>query len=1290
MDGNTRFELMSASPDSNFVGNYQNGQRGYSAPTLGRSSSFREGSESRNMGSGKLNSRGSATSSGDMPALSQCLTLEQFPTGDLKNARAVDLKRVLGFSVGSNSEENSFGIGHLKSSPPAAVEELKRLRANVADTCIKASGRAKKLDEHLNKLNRLFEVIPSKKQQQRNEIMTNERSSGSNLKTGSQIHRNSSDLGNQKFDDRPKNVVLNKRLRTSMAETRTECRNIGVPRQPLMGTKERDMLKDINADSDMVEEEIRRLPAGGEGWDKKMKRKRSVGPVFPRSVDNDGDLKRNMHHKLTIESSLHSIDSAHGFRSGASGGANKLDPIPSPAGSTARMTFKNEQEKSMHSRDLSAGPVKERPLGKVNVKLNSREDNLATCSNPIVKVKPSRAPRSGSTAAANSAANAARLSGTLESWEQPQPVNKTTPSIGVGGANNRKRALPAGSSSPPITQWVGQRPQKISRTRRTNLIPVSNHDEVQIQSEGSSPSDFGPRVNIGGINASLLSKSAANGNPNFKVKPENYPSPARLSESEESGAGENRINDKGLGSRDLEEKFVNAGQSAGPSVIPRKKNKIMVKEDIGDGVRRQGRSGRVSPFSRGSISPTREKLDNVVPTKPLQNVRSGSDKSGSKSGRPSKKLSDRKGVSRLGHLANGGSPDCSGESDDDREELLTAANLACSSSFSSCSSALWKTVEDLFTSVGPDDKLYLSEQLKLSEERSASLSQNCNKGNLIQEKMDDYGHEEIAAPEPISCLKDSLNRMDFAEQFQSCSDAEKRFEIITPLYQRVLSALIVEDEIEEYEDTEYERPKSSLNDSCFPYGTENKFMDRLDYCEPIFGVQTRKNGNAHKVFPCYGNKDTERSTGAQDRICNGELLQIDGGYGHPDVDMLVRLSRYDNGPQSLQANNSGIQYEQMCLEEKLVAELQSVGLFLEAVPALDDKEDDSVDQEIIRLKRRFFEKNGKNKTSLHTLYKAVEEGNNIRRDPERVAMDKLVELAYKKLLATKGSFASKHGISKVSKQTALSFGKRTLSRWRKFQDSGASRFSEPPLREIVYSAPPRFAETELLSSANLPIANNGALNRQYDQAKNGTIVTNRGKKKEVLLDEVGGGGAVFRASSALGIMGGGGAKGKRSERDSKNAISKTGKLAVGGGSKGERKTKTKPKQRTAQLSTSGNNAFVNKFVDTPNSMLYPSASGSGESGNNSGDRRKDVRFMSSSNNAPSVSSSKDVMIKEPIDFGKLPLNDLDGIEELGVDSEIGAPQDLNTWFNFDVDGLQEDDCIGLEIPNDDLMDLNMF
>lgn len=59
------------------------------------------------------------------------------------------------------------------------------------------------------------------------------------------------------------------------------------------------------------------------------------------------------------------------YRSGASGGSNRLDATSSPAGSSARTTLKNEQEKSMPARDPSAGPIKERVVGKVNVRYMS-------------------------------------------------------------------------------------------------------------------------------------------------------------------------------------------------------------------------------------------------------------------------------------------------------------------------------------------------------------------------------------------------------------------------------------------------------------------------------------------------------------------------------------------------------------------------------------------------------------------------------------------------------------------------------------------------------------------------------------------------------------------------------------------------------------------------------------------------------------------------------------------------------------------------------------------------------
>lgn len=77
--------------------------------------------------------------------------------------------------------------------------------------------------------------------------------------------------------------------------------------------KDRDMVTDGSPGSDMVEEKIRRLSAGGEGWEKKMKRKRSVGTGFTRPIDMDGDLKRPLHHKIGNESGLQPCD-VHGFR----------------------------------------------------------------------------------------------------------------------------------------------------------------------------------------------------------------------------------------------------------------------------------------------------------------------------------------------------------------------------------------------------------------------------------------------------------------------------------------------------------------------------------------------------------------------------------------------------------------------------------------------------------------------------------------------------------------------------------------------------------------------------------------------------------------------------------------------------------------------------------------------------------------------------------------------------------------------------------------------------------------
>lgn len=222
------------------------------------------------------------------------------------------------------------------------------------------------------------------------------------------------------------------------------------------------------------------------------------------------------------------------------------------------------------------------------------------------------------------------MSGALDGWEQPSSANKFQ---SVNGANNRKRPIPSGSSSPPMAQWVVQRPQKISRTRRSNLLsPVSNHDDVQLGSEGCSPSDLGGRMASPVTSGSFLARNLSIGSQQVRVKQEVVSSPARLSESEESGAGENhdsQLKEKGSGSGEPDERMlVPAVQNNVPNIFHSVKNKVLDKEETGDCARRQGRSGRGSSFSRVSVSPVREKLETPTLTKPLKSARLGSEKNG--------------------------------------------------------------------------------------------------------------------------------------------------------------------------------------------------------------------------------------------------------------------------------------------------------------------------------------------------------------------------------------------------------------------------------------------------------------------------------------------------------------------------------------------------------------------------------------------------------------------------------------------------------------------------------------
>ncbi|RZR89484.1 hypothetical protein BHM03_00017215 [Ensete ventricosum] len=334
----------------------------------------------------------------------------------------------------------------------------------------------------------------------------------------------------------------------------------------VLSDKDKVMLRGCNGGPISSEEKMCGLPPGGDGWEKN-KRKRSVG--LNRVIDGDRDIKQPFQQRPNSESRL-------------------------------------------------------RPSDGIGFRLNMREDAQVGNQSPLIKGKASRTLRTGSGVVMNAPSNFLRSSGSIDGWEQSPCINKIQPSNGV---NNRKGSIHNESSSPPVTQWVGQRPQKISRTRRVNVVfPISNLDDAQFSHEGFSTPDGGARMTTTDTSGLLISRGRPSSSHQSKLRLDNVLSPAVLSESEESGAVENKLKEKGTGNFELED-GAQAPLKPTPSALPTKKNKTTPKEEIGDGVRRQGRSGRGSVQSKSCLPLPREKLENVDSTKPLKNGKHGSERS---------------------------------------------------------------------------------------------------------------------------------------------------------------------------------------------------------------------------------------------------------------------------------------------------------------------------------------------------------------------------------------------------------------------------------------------------------------------------------------------------------------------------------------------------------------------------------------------------------------------------------------------------------------------------------------
>ncbi|ESW26618.1 hypothetical protein PHAVU_003G134300 [Phaseolus vulgaris] len=1290
MATSSKFDPSSSSPDRPLYP----GQRGsHIAASLDRSGSFRESMENPILSSlpNMLRSSSPATH-GDVENFFNYVHFDpKLLTLEHKSNRQVEYKRHVNAALGISPDESPSSSSKGKLLPSPVPEDMKRLKDVLGANAMRARERVKMFSEALSVFHEVFPTITLKKRS-RAESFSNDRSNamssdrpvlGSGMgKGGVQGHSVTGgfELEQQKSEERTKNVVPNKRTRTSMVDVRMDVRTNSLVRPS--GTVDRDKEKSRITNNGVVQSEERTLPIVGDGWEKsKMKKKRSCikldgspSTTLTKPVNTFQETKQGMQQRLVTDSRSKLSNDSHSFRPGVSNGtvgAGKSDGISQQTGLGIRAsTPRNNQDNNSPVNDRRG-----RPVGSDKERVNFRAVNKATARDEFNSASPTtsakmntavRAPRSGSGVAPKLSPVVHRAA-VPNDWELSHCATKP-PAAG----NNRKRVASARSSSPPVVPW--QRPQKSSRTaRRTNFMSiVSNNDEAPALDTASDVA--GNDLGLG-----FSRRLAGSSSQQIKLKADPSTS-AALSESEESGVADTKPKEKGRKPEEIDQKSGQNVQKVSNLVLPTRKNKL-VSEEHGDGVRRQGRTGRSLTATRSLMPMTSEKLGNIGTAKQLRSARLGSDKNESKAGRPpSRKLSDRKAYARQKPAINAAADFFVG-SEDGHEELLAAVKGLINSAHT-FSSPFWRQMEPFFSLITEEDVAYWKQKVNLE---SSVLMPTPIRLDGCETIVNGYG---LTACERDSGSDAQWNAGIITEQLQ----LSKGDHNMIPLCHRLIAALISEEECSGGS----EQFKFDAFDPEFDPDGQSELSD-LDY-----------QSGTNFQFACHSASNGYRIIDKPEHdVTESDIVSI------PPTGLNSRFGKSVNGFIHDKASMSSftcseMQYDSLDINDKILLELKSIGIAPVPVPDMLQSDNEGILEDITRLEELYQGQISKKKSLLDGLFRAASADKELQeKDFEQRALDKLVVMAYEKYMASWGPSPSggKNTSNKMAKQAALGFVKRTLERCHQFEETGKSCFSDPLFKDMFLAeslkphvsslsveartasmgsqqSPSQFSQNmdnhDLHSSDMLPALNHSS---ELTSGKE-DLWSNRVKKRELSLDDVGGTPGI---SSAPGIGSSvtSSAKGKRSERDrdgkghSREVLSRNGTTKVGrpasSSAKGDRKSKTKPKQKATQNSVSVN-GLLGKLSEQPKPALS-SAPKSNEMPATSNTKEKDEFGLGGLDD------------HEPIDLSNL---QLPGMDVLGVGDDQG--QDLGSWLNIDDDGLQDHDDFmgGLEIPMDDLSDLNMI
>ncbi|KAK9075749.1 hypothetical protein SSX86_004078 [Deinandra increscens subsp. villosa] len=624
-------------------------------------------------------------------------------------------------------------------------------------------------------------------------------------------------------------------------------------------------------------------------------------------------------------------------------------------------------------------------------------------------------------------------------------------------------------------------------------------------------------------------------------------------------------------------------------------------------------------------------VGNLGTEKQLRIGRVGFDKPESKLGRPpTRKLSGRKAYMRQKHSAFTAPTDFL---DDGHEELLAAAKAVINPVYA-LFSPFWKQMDPLFGFVSDAAMTYLKQE------------------------------ESIRSTVEITHPVGNCDIKTGTESNSECSDNLTSLRGIS-LCQRLLAALISEEDNNDELNYNVYGPAFELETDVVrgSFSSSYRIDSTLRSCNEV--AHSQSDNLVMSVV------DSSIATGF-DHCYSGLLSESE----------IIHCSQY--------------QYGNMSMDEKLLMEIHSLGLYPTRVPDLVHSGDEDINKDISRLEEKHHQQVCRKKNLLDKLLKSTVEARELNeKEFERLSLEKLTEMAYQKYMSCQGKSAS----GKMAKQAALDFVKRTLNRCHEFQTTGRSCFSEPLFKEIFHSGLSHLNHTEVddviagqsrrvdesskekisgttfkclttimcqiifvlvylsnfykLGTQVSPMLNNGDMYPSEQTIAKDNVWSSRSKKRELYLDDV----AAGITCTSSGMPSGVGrviinsVKGKRSERDSRNGGPKIGRPA---------KTKAKLKQKTSQQPSLSVNGTLGKFPD-------------------------EQRAKSSFCPEPAMTEKDEcvLMEEEPLDLSHLQLPEM-------VDFG-GQGEDLGSWLNIDDDVFpQDDDFMGLEIPMDDLTDLNMM